>query len=132
MVAPWFGRQALTWVVDMSSIGVTIAYFYTCYTAFSLFKWNKNNGFNANKHVVSPGQKIFALLGMVASIAFLGLLLIPGSPAFLGVESRIALIVWVVLGILFYIMKYKDYKNLDKEEMNYLILGSKEIKVKKD
>lgn len=132
MVAPWFGRQALTWVVDMSSVGVTIAYFYTCYTAFSLFKWNDSHGFNTNKHVVAPGKKVFALLGMVASISFLGLLLIPGSPAFLGLESRIALVVWVVLGIIFYIMKYKDYKNLDKEEMNYLILGSKEIKVKKD
>src|SRR5699024_3229873 len=30
MFAPWFGREALLWVVDMSSIGVSIAYFYTC------------------------------------------------------------------------------------------------------
>src|SRR5699024_5287650 len=40
MLAPWFGREALTWVVDMSSIGVSIAYFYTCFTAFKLFKVN--------------------------------------------------------------------------------------------
>src|SRR5699024_11649812 len=39
MFAPWFGREALLWVVDMSSIGVTIAYLYTCYTAYTLFKW---------------------------------------------------------------------------------------------
>src|SRR5690625_702287 len=37
-VAPWFGREALVWVVDMSSIGVSIAYLYTCYTSFYLFK----------------------------------------------------------------------------------------------
>lgn len=28
MAAPWFGGEALLWVVDMSSIGVTIAYLY--------------------------------------------------------------------------------------------------------
>src|SRR5699024_10422618 len=45
MLAPWFGREALTWVVDMSSIGVSIAYLYTCFTAFKLFKWSKDKDF---------------------------------------------------------------------------------------
>src|SRR5699024_8807160 len=39
-IAPWFGRESLVWVVDMSSIGVSIAYLYTCITAFRLFKWS--------------------------------------------------------------------------------------------
>src|SRR5699024_7915527 len=43
MSAPWFGREVLLWVVDMSSIGVSIAYLYTCYTAFALFKWSRND-----------------------------------------------------------------------------------------
>src|SRR5699024_8394895 len=42
-LAPWFGREALEWVVDMSSIGVSIAYFYTCLTAFKLFKWDQRD-----------------------------------------------------------------------------------------
>src|SRR5699024_12015020 len=33
-LAPWFGREALVWVVDMSSIGVFIAFFFTCYLSF--------------------------------------------------------------------------------------------------
>lgn len=127
MIAPWFGRQALTWVVDMSSIGVTIAYFYTCYTAFSLFKWNKDANFDVAKHVVSPFKKIFAGLGMIASIVFLGLLLVPGSPAFLGIQSRVALAIWIVIGLIFYLIKRKDYKEISDKEMNYLILGKEEI-----
>ncbi|MFC3039719.1 APC family permease [Virgibacillus xinjiangensis] len=130
MIAPWFGREALVWVVDMSSIGVTIAYFYTCYTAFTLFKSSKGSDFNPQKHVVAPGKKTFALLGMVASLTFLALLLIPGSPAFLGIESRIALIAWVVLGLIFYFMKRKELNDIPEEELNYLITGSEEIKVK--
>ncbi|WP_077329257.1 APC family permease [Virgibacillus siamensis] len=130
MLAPWFGREVLGWIVDMSSIGVTIAYFYTCYTAFSLFKWSKGKEFNPKKHVVSPLKKTFAGLGMIASIAFLGLLLIPGSPAALGMESMIALIAWVALGFLFYLTKRTEFNSIPKEELNYLILGDKKIEAK--
>ncbi|WP_080872911.1 APC family permease [Oceanobacillus timonensis] len=132
ILAPWFGREALMWVVDMSSIGVTIAYFYTCYAAFSLFKMKKDHTFNEKKHIEAPKKKIIAILGMIASIIFLGLLLIPGSPAFLGIESRIALVAWVVLGIIFYIIKRKDLKQIPEKELNYYILGTEEVEIKKD
>ncbi|AVR00523.1 amino acid permease [Oceanobacillus iheyensis] len=130
MLAPWFGREALLWVVDMSSIGVTIAYFYTCYTAFSLFKTKKDATFNEKKHNVSPLKKVIAAIGMLASLVFLGLLLIPGSPAFLGIESRIALGAWIVLGLIFYLVKRKEFNEIPEEELNYLITGSKEIEAK--
>ncbi|GAQ16862.1 amino acid permease [Oceanobacillus picturae] len=130
MLAPWFGREALLWVVDMSSIGVTIAYFYTCYTAFSLFKTKKDATFNEKKHTVSPLKKVIAAIGMLSSLVFLGLLLIPGSPAFLGIESRIALGAWIVLGLIFYLVKRKEFNAIPEEELNYLITGSKEIEAK--
>ncbi|GGA64646.1 APC family permease [Ornithinibacillus halotolerans] len=132
LFAPWFGREALLWVVDMSSVGVTIAYFYACYAAFSFFRSKNSSGFNPDIHTDSPFKKVFALLGMVASLVFLVLLLFPGSPAFLGVESRIALVAWIVLGLIFYLMKRKQINNLSQEELNYLILGDKELKAKKD
>src|SRR5690625_742671 len=75
MVAPWFGREALTWIVDMSSIGVTIAYFYTCYTAFSMFAWKESNALE-RKLIVGPVKKALAGLGMIASLAFIDLYLI--------------------------------------------------------
>ncbi|MUK87339.1 amino acid permease [Ornithinibacillus sp. L9] len=127
MFAPWFGREALLWVVDMSSIGVTVAYFYTCFTAFTLFKTNMGPGFNAAKHVVAPTKKVISAIGMAASLVFLGLLLIPGSPAFLGIESRIALAIWIGLGILFYIIKRKEFNQIPEKELNYLILGNEKI-----
>ncbi|RYG71064.1 APC family permease [Lentibacillus lipolyticus] len=126
-IAPWFGRQALTWVVDMSSIGVTIAYFYTCFTAFTLFKWKKDKHFNPKKHAIAPWKKSIAGLGMLASITFLGLLLIPGSPAALGIESLIALVIWITLGVTFYLANRTELKRIPREELNYLILGNKKI-----
>ncbi len=128
-IAPWFGRQALTWVVDMSSIGVTIAYFYTCFTAFTLFKWKKIRT-SIRKTCRRTMEKTIAGLGMLASVTFLGLLLIPGSPAALGIESLIALVIWIALGVAFYLANRTELNNIPKEELNYLILGSKKIEAK--
>lgn len=131
MFAPWFGRSALMWVVDMSSIGVSIAYFYTCYTAFTLFKWSKDKNFDIAKHTVSPFKKIISGIGGLVSLIFIGLLLVPGSPAFLGMESIIALVAWIVLGFIFYLAKRKEFNKIPKKELNYLILGNEEIVAKK-
>lgn len=126
--APFFGREALVWVVDMSSVGVSIAYLYTCYTAFIMFRTKKKSpGFNPKFHVVAPFKKTLAALGATASIVFICLLLIPGSPAFLGGQSMIALLIWTVLGIVFYLVKRKEFNQIPERKLNYLILGSEEV-----
>ncbi|HLQ82830.1 MAG TPA: APC family permease, partial [Pseudogracilibacillus sp.] len=124
-VAPWFGREALVWVVDMSSIGVSIAYFYTCYTSFYLFRWSNTDITNSSIQMVSPLKKLISLIGIIASVTFIFLLLIPASPAFMGRESIIALIVWIVLGFVFYLFKRKEYQAISEEELRYLILGNR-------
>ena len=43
LIAPWLGRTALTWIVDMSSTGVSIAYLVTCLAAAKLFSFNQNS-----------------------------------------------------------------------------------------
>ncbi|KFN92322.1 hypothetical protein TMUPMC115_0981 [Tetragenococcus muriaticus PMC-11-5] len=50
---------------------------------------------------MSPLRKVLAGLGAMASIVFLGLLIVPGSPAYLEVQSRIALAIWIIMGIIF-------------------------------
>src|SRR5690625_1884228 len=117
--APWFGREALVWVVDMSSIGVSIAYLYTCITAFYLFKWSDSDITDPSRQEVSPLKKFISLVGILASFTFIGLLLIPGSPAFLGIESRIALVIWVIIGIIFYLFKRKEYNSIPENELEY-------------
>ena len=114
------------------TVTVSIAYLYTCFTAYTLFKWSQDTNFNPNIHVVSPMKKMFSAIGVISSIVFIGLLIIPGSPAFLGIESRIALGAWIVLGIIFYILKRKEFNKIPEEELNYLILGTKKIIANKD
>lgn len=96
LIAPWFGREVILWIVDMSSLGAAIAYFYVCFIAFRLGK--------------TMFRKIMSLLGVVASLLTVVLLLAPSSPAALGKESRIALVLWIVLGTVFYIKVVSTYK----------------------
>lgn len=127
LIAPWFGREALLWIVDMSAVGVTIAYFYTCFSAFKLFRWSADGSSESGalEGVVSPIKKLLSLLGAISGLSFLGLLLIPGAPGFLGTPSWIALGVWVALGIIFYISRSGEYRNIPKADLDYLIFGEK-------
>lgn len=126
LIAPFFGRQALMWVVDMASIGVTIAYFYSCFVAYRLFKWSDSSPQTAvgkSKAVVAPFRKFMSLLGIICSVGFFLLLVVPGSPGFLATPSLIALAVWVVLGAIFFLAKLKNYRAIPKDELDHFILG---------
>ncbi len=99
LVAPWFGREVILWIVDMSSLGASIAYMYVSYISFA-----KSNTFK---------DKFMAISGTCISILFILLLLVPTSPASLGKESLIALLSWILLGFIFNkICKVKEYKSL--------------------
>ncbi|MDN6205490.1 MAG: APC family permease, partial [Staphylococcus simulans] len=112
LIAPWLGRTALTWIVDMSSTGVSVAYLVTCLSATKLFSYNKES------NTYAPIYKTFAIVGSIFAFIFLGLLLIPGSPAALSTPSYIALIVWLVLGLAFFVVRYPKLKNMDKDELS--------------
>lgn len=97
-IAPFFGRTALNWIVDMSSVGAAIGYGYTSLAALKLAIKEKNVS------VVITG-----LVGAVFSMIFIVLLLVP-IKAFncsLGKESYICLIIWIIVGIGFYIFSNK-------------------------
>ena len=112
LLAPWFGRQVLLWIVDMASIGAAIGYFYTSSSTFLLLYREKSK----------LRLKWISLLGSILSIGFVLLLVLPGLPTSLVIQSRIALFVWVMLGIVFYLISIKKYRNLSNEDLNQLII----------
>lgn len=93
LIAPFFGRTALGWIVDMSSIGAAIGYGYTSLAAYKYARKEKNTGI-----------MVTGLIGSLMALVFIVLLLVP-IPMFncsLGRESYISLVAWIVMGILFY------------------------------
>lgn len=102
LIAPFFGRVALGWIVDMSSIGAAIGYAYTSFAAFNFARKEKK------PFLIATG-----LFGFLLSVVFCILLLvpIPGLGCSLGRESWICLIIWLVLGAVFYAARRNAAKN---------------------
>ncbi|NGP45138.1 APC family permease [Bacillaceae bacterium SIJ1] len=117
-ITPWFGRQALLWIVDMTATGVAVAYAYTCASAYKFFKWQE-----------SPARKVFSLAGTLVSLIFLGLLFIPDSPAFLATPSLIALVIWILLGALFYLFNGRKYNSIAKKIWIITFLVKKHLRI---
>jgi amino acid transporter len=98
LVAPFFGRTALGWIVDMSSIGAAIGYGYTSLAAYSFAKKEGDSG-----------VMITGIIGTIMALIFMILLLVP-IPMFncsLGKESYICLVIWIIMGLIFYIRSGK-------------------------
>lgn len=101
LIAPFFGRTALGWIVDMSSLGAAIGYGYTSAAAFISAIKDKNIG------IIVTG-----IMGTIFSIVFAVLLLVPlhGLSCSLGIESYIALAIWIIVGIVFYFKSRHERK----------------------
>ncbi|MGP5629388.1 APC family permease [Corynebacterium casei] len=114
LITPWFGRAALTWVVDMTSVGITFAYFYTCFCAWKIARKGIVPGM---KHPlpISRLQQFISATGCVLSICFLALLLVPGSPGMLDGPALIALLVWLIVGAIYYVLMMRRLKNVSIE-----------------
>ena len=98
LFAPWFGRSALAWIVDMTSLGTSVVFLYVCLAAM---KFAKNEG--------NEKMRKWGIAGMICSVIFIALMVIPGSAAALYKQAWIMLAIWVVLGIIFWSIKHKDY-----------------------
>ena len=104
---PILGREALGWFVDMSAIGASMGFFFT--SAASLRSLRRDKDGNPILAVMSSLGAAFSLIFMI-----LQLIPIPGlNGVHFGKESYIMLIIWVVLGIVFYLMQKKQL-NEDK------------------
>lgn len=124
LIAPWFGREVLLWIVDMSAVGVTIAYTYTCLAAFKLFRWSRSPADpDEPEGARSTPKRVLALLGVVTGVVFFCLLMVPGSPAQLGLPSLLALGLWVLIGVVFFFSRHAESARTSDDEMSYLILG---------
>ena len=100
---PILGREALGWFVDMSAIGASIGFFFTC--ASTLVILNKQND------AMFP-LKMMATLGGMFSLIFIILQLVP-IEGLSGVhfckQSYIMLLIWILIGIVFFIRQRKYF-----------------------
>ena len=100
VLIPFFGRTAIGWVVDVTTIAATIVYVYSMIGCLKISHFEKG---------VNHYMKWQSFFGMVfAAISFL-FLLVPNvfSENKLATESYLILAVWSIVGLIFYWYVYR-------------------------
>ncbi|MEE2790210.1 MAG: amino acid permease, partial [Acidobacteriota bacterium] len=115
LVAPWFGRQVLSWIVDMSALGTAFGFAYTCVAAYAVAKTRSTSGATWDRMAAAGGAGL--------AVGFVLLLCVPGMPAFMALPSWVALSVWVALGLLFWLIRVRTYSSIPIATLDHLILG---------
>ena len=90
---PILGREALGWFVDMSAIGASMGFFFTCLSTYKKMRLDQDG----NRFL-----KTMAVMGIIFSLVFmiLQLIPIPGlNGVHFGTESYIMLLVWIFVGL---------------------------------
>lgn len=105
---PVLGREALGWFVDMSAIGASIGYFFTSAATLVTVKRDGDG---------TPFLKTMAVMGVSFSAVFMVLQLIPIpglQSVHFGRESYIMLIIWIAIGVVFYIKQQNFFSEKNK------------------
>ena len=112
---PFMGRTAIGWIIDVNTIGATIAYAYASSVAFMLAKRE------GNKLVQVTG-----LIGAATSAIFFLYFMVPNFWAVnaMSSESYLILILWSILGFVFfrYIFKTDVKNNFGKSTIAWMAL----------
>lgn len=100
---PVLGREALGWFVDMSAIGASIGFFFTCASTIVTMNRDGDGRFR---------YKCLAALGCLLSFAFIELQLVP-IEGLKGVhfcwQSYLMFAIWCFIGFCFFIRQRKNF-----------------------
>ena len=113
VVLPFLGRTAISWIVDVTTVGATIA--YACASAWKTARLEKNR-----LHTV------LGVTGMIASVLFALEFLIPNltSVKTLSTESYLILAAWGILGFVVFrvIMRRDSERRMGRSIVAWVIL----------
>ena len=112
---PFLGRTAISWIVDVTTVGATIAYAYVSACAFKDARKRGDMGV-----VISGGA------GLLVSLVFVLYFLVPNllSVSTLSTESYLILAAWGILGFVYYMFLFrKDHRHrLGRSTATWVVL----------
>ena len=114
-ILPFFGRTAISWIVDVTTVGATIAFAFTSASAFKVGRKEKDKV-----------ALVFAIIGLVISFIFALVFLVPNilSVSTLSTESYFILAAWGILGfIVFLIVLHRDtHRRFGRSTVAWIVL----------
>ena len=103
VIVPFFGRTAIGWIVDITTITATIVYVYSTIGSLKLAIKDKDAG---------TGIRIASVVGMIVAFVSFLFLLIPNvfSENKIATESYFILALWSLAGLIYYWLVYRNDK----------------------
>ena len=115
VLLPLLGRTAVSWIVDVTTVGATIAYAYTSDAALRAARKEKNRLF-----MVTGGA------GVAVSLAFILYFLIPHllEVTALSTESYLILAAWGILGFVFFLYAFRrdTSRRMGRSTVTWIVL----------
>ncbi|MBO7661758.1 MAG: amino acid permease [Clostridia bacterium] len=112
---PFFGRTAISWIVDVTTVGATIAYAFASASAWKEARKQKSRLFT-----------VMGMLGMILSLLFALEFLIPNiiSIKTMQTESYLILAAWSILGFIVFrmILKKDENRRLGRSTVAWIVL----------
>ena len=112
---PFFGRTAISWIVDVTTVGATIAY---AFTSASTWKVARQEG--------DKSMTLAGLAGLVVSVLFALEFLIPNltSVKILSTESYLILAAWGILGFVVFrvILRHDKQRRMGRSIVAWVVL----------
>ena len=108
LLAPFLGRQALTWLVDVANMGCCVAYFIV---ALAFLKLRKSEPDMPRPYKVRH-SKIIGVLAVIMSGFMVVMYIIPNTGATLVSQEWAIIIGWMVLAVFFAIYAKHKYGDM--------------------
>ncbi|MCR5788875.1 MAG: amino acid permease [Lachnospiraceae bacterium] len=112
---PFFGRTAIGWIVDVNTIGATIAYAYTSAVALRCARRENNRKI-----------RMTGMAGSLISLLFFLYFLVPNflTVNALSTESYLILITWSILGFIafYFMLKRDEARRFGKSTVAWIVL----------
>lgn len=106
LVAPFFGRTMLVWISDAASFACCLAY---CIVAMSFLILRKKEPDLYRPYKIKQYRLVGTMATMLSGLMVV-LYLIPGSGCLMTIEEWIIVGGWVILGLAFYFICKKHYR----------------------
>ncbi|MBP5177006.1 MAG: amino acid permease, partial [Clostridia bacterium] len=115
LVIPFFGRTAISWIVDVTTVGATIAYMFTSAAAFKTAREEK-----------STQGMVFGVTGFIVSLFFAVAFLVPNliSVKTLATESYLIFAAWGLIGFLvfYWLLRHDDKRRLGRSNVALIVM----------
>ena len=112
---PFFGRTAISWIVDVTTVGATIAYAFASASAWKTARQERNRR-----------MCVMGVLGLIVSLLFALEFLIPNltSVKTLSTESYLILAAWGILGFVVFrlMLRRDDQRRMGRSIVAWVVL----------